>query len=167
MINTAAERQRTALSFSFFILSLSLSCSPGRVRRRSHIVRFGNILATVAAKGTITRTIRNFLKCKRVAKSGKVLSCHLLICNVLPRVLTEEKDVFGTGSKLIVQVKHDTRSHPTRSVALARPVRGPSEKCRFRRAKLRLSRGLPVGLAPQRHPTDSRTVNDSKDQSWG
>ena len=35
------------------------------------------------------------------------------------------------------------------------------------RAKLRLSRGLPVGLAPRRHPTDSRTVNDSKDQSWG
>ena len=35
------------------------------------------------------------------------------------------------------------------------------------RAKLRLSRGLPVGLAPQRHPTDSRTVNDSKDESWG
>jgi hypothetical protein len=32
------------------------------------------------------------------------------------------------------------------------------------RAKLRLSRGFPFDLAPQRHPIDSRRVNDSVDE---
>jgi hypothetical protein len=38
---------------------------------------------------------------------------------------------------------------------------------RFRRAKLRLSRGFPAGPARQRHPTDSRSVNHSVDELWG